>query len=256
MNPSFQSAIAILQQVQEHCGNAALAYWTTPNTILTLSGARPYCDGVFWDDDNKGLLPTWQKEIDESLEVIKACSRVAAAEAEIKEARPGESYAGYDLLFEDGLRYVLMQTKLVDENIYDRLIGAGGMKEMLGVLQSELLKRLQGDGYNSEHVKDIAFGLLLGYPDKAMLQSVKKFGEDRDPFGEPDMPADIRGADYYICPQPVYSYPRSLAGDKDIISHEQLWSKVLKDYYSSDFHKALEKDSAFQGKAKEIGNIP
>lgn len=88
-----------------------------------------------------------------------------------------------------------------------------------------------------------------------MLASVKGWGEDRDPFGEPDMPADIRGADYYICPQPVYSYPRSLAGEPDITRHEQLWSKILIGYYTSDFHKTLEKDEKFLEKAKEIGNL-
>lgn len=255
MKPTYQAAITILKQVQEQCGSAALAYWTTPNTILTLSGVRPYCDGVFWDDDNKGLLPAWQKEIDDTVEAIKSCSRVVTVEAEIKEVRPGESYAGYELLFEEGLRYVLRQTELVDEKMYDKLANAGSSGKVWELLQDELFKRLQADGYTVEHANDIASGLLLGYPDKAMLQSVKKFGEDHDPFGEPLMPADIRGADYYLCPQPVYDYPRSLAGDVDIASHEQLWSSILKGYYTSDFHKTLERDQAFIAKAEEIGNI-
>lgn len=255
MEPSFQTAITLLKQIQDQCGSAALAYWTTPNTILTLSGARAYCDGVFWDDKNKGLLPAWQKEIDESIQVIKGQCKVLTAEASINEARPGESYAGYELVFDDGLHYVLKQTELIDENLYDQLAAAAGIGGTLGVLQDKLLERLQDRGYTKEHIKDIAFGLLLGYPDKAMLESVKTWDEDRDPFGEPQMPADIRGADYYDCPQPVYDYPRSLAGDAEITAHEKLWSSILKGYYTSDFHKSLESDQSFIAKANEIGNI-
>jgi hypothetical protein len=255
MHPTARMAIATLEKIRADCGNAALAFWVTPNTILTLSGARPYCDGVFWDDDNKGLLDTWQDEINASIKVLQRNCRVIVAEAAVKEARPGEQYAGYELVLEDGLRYVLEHTNLVSSDMYDQLAATHSLEGIMGLLEKELLERLHDEGYDKTHVNDIAFGLLLGYPDKAMLESVKKWGEDRGPFSEPDMPADIRGADYYICPKPEYSYPRSLAGDKEIINHEHIWSTILKDYYTSDFHKLLEKDAAFQAKANDIGNI-
>lgn len=42
--PTAQTAIDILERLKGNVGSATLAYWITPNSILTLSGARAYCD--------------------------------------------------------------------------------------------------------------------------------------------------------------------------------------------------------------------
>lgn len=105
--------------------------------------------------------------------------------------------------------------------------------------------------FNKENLNHVAFGILVGYPDKAILGSATEWEKD-DPFAESLIDAAIRGSWYYICPRPVYSYPRRLVIDPDINTHERLWSKILKDYYKSEFHKQLEADKSFQQKLNRL----
>lgn len=66
---------------------ALLAYWVTPNTVLTLSGVRAFADGVFWDDQQIGLLDQWRKEIEQSLAVLRNTTDLVWAEATKTDAR-------------------------------------------------------------------------------------------------------------------------------------------------------------------------
>jgi len=121
-------------------------------------------------------------------------------------------------------------------------------------MMSSLRKQYQFKDFDDEHINHIAFGIQLGYPDEAIVASVGDWQAD-DPFAEPLIQADIRSAAYYMCPQPVYHFSRSLAANPEIATHEQSWSKILKDYYTSDFHRSLEANAEFQQKAEELGNL-
>jgi len=254
MKPQASNAIAILDPLLQKLGPQYLAFWTLPNAILTLSGARPYCDGVFWDDAEKGLLEKWSQEISESAAIVTENIKAVWWQASIAEARPGEKFAGYDCFFEPGLRYMLAQTKLLKSTTFDQFQKQTSFAGFLEVIIADLEHQPEFKVYSPENLNDVAFGLLLGYPDKAIVESVEKW-QEQDSFAEPLMDADIRGGGYYICPQPVYSYPRHLVSDPSITAHEQLWSTILRDYYTSDFHKSLEQDKAFMKKAKELGNL-
>ncbi len=254
MEPRVERVIKIFTAISKQLDTEYLAYWALPNAVLTLSGARAYCDGIFWTNKNEGLLEKWKTEITESIEVIKRQIVIVWSDARIEESHAGEKYAGYELITEDGLRSVLAHTNLFSNDLFDEIKALKSAKKQFERLVKNLKAHSKFRKYTEESLRHIAFGVLAGYPEKAILESVLKWDE-ADPFAETLVNADIRGAGYYICPQPVYSYPRHLMNDPDIVKHEKLWSNLLKDYYRSDFHRSLEKDKKFQHKMRELGNI-
>lgn len=248
--PSAQIAINILSGLKNQTSPAALAYWVTPNTVLTLSGARAYCDGVFYHDDKK-ILDGWTKEMNDSIKVIESITSVYFAEAKVDKSTSSKSYAGYDLILSHGLKYVLGQTALLGPGRQELLTQNLRGKKLVEALSALLKDNEQLKHFNKDNLNHVAFGILVGYPDKAILGSVLEWEKD-DPFNEPLIDADIRGSRYYTCPVPIYSYPRHMVTDPDINAHEQLWSTILKDYYLSAFHKQLEADKSFQQKLNQL----
>lgn len=254
MAPDSSRAITILTSLRDQLGPQYLSYWVLPNVVLTLSGARAYCDGVFWDDAKQGLLTGWSQEISESVKVIKKSEKVLWSKVGIEEARPGEKYTGYDIIFEIGLQYSLSHTQLLARTSFEQVKNIGSAETLLKVMVDDLKSQVKFKDYSAENLKHVAFGILVGYPDKAIIESVLRWEAD-NPLSETLIDANIQSADYYVCPQPIYSYPRKFANDPDIRSHEKLWSDLLNQYYASDFHKSLEEDQNFQRKMKELGNL-
>lgn len=255
MEPTAQHAIDLLGVVHKELGAAHLAYWTLPNTILTLSGARAFCDGVFWNYAPDGKAEIWHHEITEGLKIIEKNTDILWSETGIVETSTDTRYASYELITAAGLRYVLSQTELVPSATYDPTTNTTySLQEMQEAFTSALKSNSRVNHHTKENLNHIAFGILLGYPDIAITESTLKW-EENDPFAEPLIDADIRGAKYYICPQPIYSYPRQLMTNPAIQAHEKLWSQILRDYYTSDFHKMLEKDKSFMNKMKELDNL-
>lgn len=252
MTPSADRAVKILEKMQQTCGSASMAYWVLPNIILTLGGARAYCDGVFWEDDQVSIKH-WQSDIERSLEVLKDATTVRASTVNIESTNTKERYVSMELLLSDGLEYVLDQTSLLDKREL-HLSDAETIQDLLGEFISNLRKQPRFKDYSDENLHHIAFGIMVGYPDIAISESVLKWAED-DPFMEPLIDADIRGSGYYMCPQPVYSYPRNLVSDSTIKANEKLWSQLLKDYYTSSFHKRLEAEPDFIKKMEELKNF-
>lgn len=250
-SPSAKTAVDILLKLRKEVGSAALAYWVTPNSILTLSGARAYCDGVFYHSSKKQLAE-WTAEMAQSIEALQSLTDIYFAEAKVDKTTSKESYAGYDAVFTHGLNFVLDNTELLGDsklNLAQQRLSGEKLVEAICTL---LKQDEQFKPYGKENLNHIAFGILVGYPDKAILGSVSDWEKD-DPFAEPLIDADIRGSGYYICPRPVYSYPRHLVTDSYINAHEQLWSSILQDFYTSSFHETLAKDSDFKSKANELG---
>ena len=251
--PSAERAIEILSSLEEQVGAENLAFWVTPNTVLTLSGARAYCDGVFYGTD--AVLKEAHARITTSLDALGEILPLYTAESLLRTNPLGETYVGYDVVTQQGLEYVLAQTQLVDlplKNLKPSSDAdfAGLMGQLMEVVSAADLPNISSDNAKN----DLAFGLLLGYPDKAMLGAIPHFGH-RDPFESRLIDADIKGADYYPCPQPVYAYPRDLTQDPDILAHEELWSRILQDFYTSAFHKKLENNSAFKKYSKLLGRF-
>lgn len=249
--PSSLIAIDILSKLQDKVGPARLVYWITPNTILTLSGARGYCDGVFYGPEQE--LHGWVREIKDSIETIRSITDIYFAEAKVDKTDFGDC-AGYELVLKDGLGYSLAQSDLLNAQQAARLLKLTDGKKLQDTMISLLKSNPKLKSFDEDSLGHIGFGMVLGYPEKATLNSVSYWKND-DPFAEALISADIRGANYYDCPQPIYHYPRRLINNSDIHAHEELWSTILKDFYTSDFHKALVQNPTFQQKAKTLGII-
>lgn len=253
MIPSAKKAIDILEKIGQWCGPQYVAYWVLPNSVLTLSGARAFCDGVFWSDDND-QLDVWKKEINQSLDCMRKIISVKSFEVEVKTVRDNEKFASFEIILDEGLRNVLQGTILLDSNPADFEIRGITMQDIMEKLIINLRTNRQLDKYSKEDLNHIAFGILVGYPDEAILGTVSDWG-DNDSFREPLADADIIGSDFYICPQPIYSYPRHLVNDPVILAHQKQWSTILKDFYSSEFHSTLQANSDFMDKMKELKNL-
>jgi hypothetical protein len=254
MQPSAQTAIRILESIKTACTPSLLAYWSTPNVILTLSGASAFCDGIFWSDE-RSKLEAWKAEIDKVLPAIHNATPLIDRRTAIETVRDNETYTSFELITRQGLEYCLQRTTLLKEVNTKPLLQTQDM----AMLQELLIGMLEGhpelQTFSKEGLNHAAFGLLLGYPDEAIVGLLRAEQQEKDPFAEPFVDADIRGAGYYDCPKPIYSYPRHLINNKVIQRHEQLWSHILEEYYHSDFHKTLEKDKQFQEKITELGAL-
>jgi hypothetical protein len=245
-------AIEILKQLEDAHGSELLAYWVAPNVVLTLCGARSYCDGVLWDDEGKGLQPIWVKEVSSMFPTLSKATELIYSQAGVNQGVSSEQYAGYEIATVEGLQHTLQQTKLIS-SMQKIDFKSKDEVELVTSLQVNFNRRNSTIKNLPQCHNDIAFGVLLGYPDLAIISYIEEDAKERTPFSEPYISADIRGADYYVCPQPVYSYPRHLISDPVIQRHEKGWSQILEDYYTSDFHKKLEKHSGFKRKIKELG---
>lgn len=212
MVPSAKTVIDILAKLEAETNPAVLAYWITPNVILTLSGARAYCDGVFYNS-NQAVLQDWTAELNMSVQALATITRVYWAEVKLDTAASGDEYAGYEVVLGQGLENVIRQTGLLPDTSDTLLSGQLSGEQLVGTI-AEQLKDAAAARYSKDNLRDIAFGILVGYPDKAITGSVTEWQND-DPFKEPLIDADIRGAGFYICPQPVYTYPRHLVNDPE-----------------------------------------
>lgn len=246
--PNHEKAIDILQKLKRELGSSALAYFITPNIVLTLSGARAFCDNGF-DSKNNEQLEVWLHDIKSGLTVLQNNEDIPYVNAGIHETPGGMNVASYSLISRPGLSFALGQTDLLGDD-YSRytsgdLTGAALMKSLTKDLRGN--KAL--DDFKSTDIDAVGFGILLGYPDKAIVSGMKLWADDRD---AELVDAKISFADFYDCPQPVYSYAPELVDDSQIIKHEKMWSELLEKFYESDFHKQLQKDDDFQNKVREL----
>lgn len=253
-SPNYQAAIDTLTNLQEKVGSANLAYLITPNVILTLSGARAFCDGVFYPQ-NDAELHEQKAQIAETVSALQSTTDVYLTESGEAKSASGEDYVRYSAVTTEGLKHSIASSELLGDNgselVRQHLSGEELMDAMVALLEQN--EQVKAKGLGDEELGHIAFGILVGYPDKAIMSSIDKWDEDPSESEDPLVDAKIEGAAFYTCPQPVYSYPRSMENDPEIVAHEKLWSSILTSFYESDFHKTLAQDPSFQAKAKQLG---
>lgn len=250
--PSYEKAIETLSKLQEKVGSAELAYLITPNVILTLAGARAFCDGVFYSKDDEDLRQIAER-VAKLVEDLKETRDLRMAEYGTDVGAGARKYARFGVVVTDGLYHSLLETRLLGENAIEMADQRLQGEELMDAMLARLKQNEQLQDISEENLTHIAFGILLGYPDKALIGSANKWDEDPSESDDPLVAAKLEAANYYDCPQPVYDYPRSMVNDPEIITHEQQWSKILNDFYESDFHKRLAQDPTFRAKAKELG---
>lgn len=250
--PDAKLAIDVLRQLLDKTSPATMAFWTTPNVILTLAGARGVADGIFYSED-KATRTKWKKEITESLNALKQIIDITDDVVSENTNPMGDAYVAYDIVARDGLVYSLEQTEFIPaKSIRDIVDAAGDMRQIV----PHIVKAIEDNPQISSHqdiITGVASGLVYGYPDPSIAVGERLFMQPARPFEEKLINADIRGGDFYDCPQPIYSYPRSLMDNPVIRAHEKLWSTVLEDFYTSELHLRLAADKDFTAKQEETG---
>lgn len=249
MDIDASRAIKVIDFVSEKLGAKYCAYLTFPNVVLTLSGARMIADGVFWHN-NKNIRDQWRADINRLFPVLDEICPLFIHNVR-EEDNNGAKYVVYDISTHDGISNLASQTRFIDDST--ELVNLSG-DEFGSKIRSYIQKNAQFKDLSDEILGHISYGLLLGYPDKAIESMVDYWVniEGKDKFASKPIGANILGADYYDCPQPIYQYQRNLVNDGEIQAHERLWSKVIKDFYTSGFFKKLEQNPEFSGQIKAL----
>ncbi len=174
-SPSAKTAVDILIKLQKEVGSATLAYWVTPNSILTISGARAYCDGVFYHSSKKQLAE-WTAEMAHSIEALQSLTDIYFAEVKVDKSTSKKSYAGYDVVFTQGLQFVLDNTHLLNDRKYEVVQQRLSVEKLVEAI-CLLLKQ-------DERFKQYSFELKLtmpptdrggrGYSDKYVANAIKE----------------------------------------------------------------------------------
>lgn len=251
--PNFERAVDILSSLESRVSPANLAFFVTPNTVLTLSGARAFCDGVFYGESDE-QLKEWLPQIESSILALQSITEIGYSDARIEQSVRGENYAGYGIIIEFGLRYSLQNTRFLEDTDINLLMkDCAKPKKLLGSISKAIGQHPELSRLSNEDINHVSFGILVGYPDDAIVCSIDKWSEDPTLSNDPLVDAAIEYANYYRCPQPVYSYPKSQSNNPSIVEHEKLWSTVLENFYRSDFHNKLTANPDFQKMAKSIG---
>lgn len=269
--PNYQNVIEIFKKLEQDLTKELLAYLVLPNVVLTLAGERMLGDGVFWfkkeEDANFALkdLEKIKQVVTKSLDVISfSCSRFENPNI------PGELGVEFTILYRPGLMHTLNLTTLVLQESKDNIRHIpskhtkGAEEEVYGLMLKEVKKDSRWVKYSKDDLSTIVQGIELGYPDKAILSYIdnnynhhdreRSFfieGSANHPYEEV-IDAEIKFSCYIWCPEPRYSYARSLINDKDIREHEKRWSKILEDFYTSDYFISLGKDTKFRKKLEQI----
>jgi hypothetical protein len=243
-------AINTMQLVADNLGAAFCAYIVPPNAVLTLANGRGFADGVFYHP-SRTVLKQWQQEMRQLFAFLKKHRSFIYVTEIIP--NPGDQwYVGYDFMNPDGLRATLPSYSFIDAAMIEKMVQHDSLVTLVENLMHQLSQQSTLVNKYAPHLEDITSGVILGYPEKAILSTVTRFDKPTDEFPEQLVQANIRGADYYPGPQPLYDYPRKLIDDPEIKKHEDLWSAILHDYYTSPFYKALARDAAFATKIKAL----
>jgi hypothetical protein len=264
----YKNVIEIFRSLETDMPRDFLAYLVGPNMVLTLSGERALGDGVYWFKKEADAESTLKE-----LEVLKKvvlkhldgvnffCSRFENQNV------PDQIGLEYTILYKSGLANALSSTELLPaESISHLLESADKMSEqsLHQLVVGELEKDARWDRMSIGDRSAMADGVQLGYPDKAILSCIANnfnyHDRERNFFVDGSanhhyeelVDAEIKFSRYIDCPEPRYSYARSMINDEDIKEHERRWSKVLEDFYTSDYFIELGKDPGFRRKIDKL----
>ena len=99
------------------------------------------------------------------------------------------------------------------------------------------------DTTSNDALNHLMAGLLLGYPDQALLDLYDVItGKKIDLL----MLSKIPYEDYYDNPQPNFQYLPEHEKDESINNIKKSWANLLKEFYENRWHTALEKDTNFR----------
>lgn len=251
--PDSHKAIDTLQTIHLKLHESApLAYLCMPNVVLTLAGARGYADGVFYNSD-ENILENWKHEIEDVLDKLDQVLPIRYS-VESGKNIAGKTYVSFDFISPANTAVIMKNYSFLTDEDSDKFIqqiddNVNGFECLFEIVR----KKSQFSKLSDIVVRDIAAGILLGYPEQAILTTAPLFEQEYEKYSDLGlMSASISQSDKFKCPAPVYEYPKSLANDATIIEHEKSWSKALDTFYSSKFFAELQDDLYFADKIESI----
>jgi len=246
--PDAKIAIKKIGLIKDKLGASYAAYLVLPNVVLTLADARGFGDAVFYSP-HQTQLKQWQTEVKAIMKILDTldCCHVFG----ISQNSLGLDYISYDFISKPGLKNTLGRYSFLDQKACQSMLEVNFMSTSPSPM--EILKHLPAlQKYDDETIGHILSGIGLGYPEQAILDQAEVL-ELENQGQEPEvLDAKIWGADFYDCPQPIYSFLPASKNIPGIVSHQKLWSQILKDFYNSDFYKNLAKNSIFDDTIKTL----
>lgn len=247
--------INFLEEIEKTFGPEHCAYWVGPNIVLTLCDERAYCDGVFWGDTNE--INHWKADLEKHFSLFLNHFPVAFHRVYVdNNDKLSDQYVCLEVITNAGLQSL--------PDIYKDLIRPFDLPKEPFVSEPDVFSYLSANlnqkttkSYSTENMNHLIYGMLLGYPEKAILANVEAWqdadsGNRKTDVTEGSLQANIAYADRYPCPIPVYDYPPSMKDDPEIKQHEKRWSETLGGFYNSTFHNYLARNESFQKKIEDL----
>lgn len=213
---------------------------TDPNVVLTLGGARGHAEVVIYRP-KPGDIQAF-----EALNSIAQPSGIRFKASAGTSAR-GEPCLNVDLDNLQGYELVSSQTKLPGVPRFYAKDGWEGLRKWYEAT-GKGLKQAQNNGLlprsDLSSDSDILTGLGYGYPDEALLGVIR--------VGYHAADTSVPFANYYDGSTPGYAYdPKDIAA---VTKHSSYWGEILRSYFTSSQHRAMESDPIFaQHRAEYTG---
>lgn len=145
-----------------------------------------------------------------------------------------------------GIEYLSKVSKLPFVKPFDWTRGFDGASLWLNDVRNKAEKYFNiktEDNLSIEALNHLIIGLLLGYPDQALLDLYNvNIRKNLDVL----VPSEIPYANYYDNPQPNFSHLPEHKNEESIVKIKKSWGHLLKDFYTSSWHKSIAKDPYFR----------
>jgi hypothetical protein len=247
---------SFLENLYKELGPEHCAYWVGPNIVLTLSGERAYGDSVFWGDKNTTTL--WQTELAYHLKILEKYIPTACAETSTRQntaISKSQYYTNTEIVSRAGLVETLRKYTFFQLSHLNTISTFTSLQSVFEYLKKALEPALF-QKFSSQNINHLLYGALLGYPEPAIIESITMWQEEESPQNtthkSTELQAKITYANYYQCPQPIFSYPAHLRNDEEINNTIIRWNNALLVFYEGELHKKLASKPAFQRKIKEL----
>lgn len=147
-----------------------------------------------------------------------------------------------------GFAYKTRRTKIPGYLPYDYSTGFEGLRKLWREAFEEVERLKQNREIPTEVDEGIyEQGVMLGYPDQAILDFEKclRAGDINKDLINSDMMSASPFAEEYGGPVPEFDYYPSSTADPEIVEYIERAKRVLKEFYSSSWHRAVAQNPEF-----------
>lgn len=226
----------IVEQVFDRAPNLK-QYFVDSNVVLTLAGMKGATNFTA-DVESEQDLRKYETEIETINETLKMANPEVkfAMFKDVKETEDDGKYVTFIVQNLLGYERASKISKISGVTPFDRRTGWDGLAKW----SQKLWAQVEAAGYESP--EDVALGLELGYPDRAIydLQDWMKNGSKGEMVD-----AIIPNTRLYDDHDPSYVFSPGHENDAGIRDNMEKSGRILKEFYDSDWHKKVAPSLAF-----------